>query len=92
MMELALWRGPACSGGGLAGKEGSWAEGRLGGRDKTAASRGCSGWEVVAPEQALRTPISARHLAVAAGALRANSCCNRHLSASYLPVGKGAGA
>lgn len=92
MMELALWRGPACSGGGLAGKEGSWAEGRLGGRDKTAASRGCSDREEVVQEQALSAPISARHLQRSAGANCLIPPCIKDLRASHPPVGIGAGA
>lgn len=91
-MELALWRGPACFGGGSAGRKGSWAEGRLGGRDKTAASRGCSGWEVMSQEQALSRSISARHLPRLAGAQVSNAYCNKDLRVSYLPAGTGAKA
>ncbi len=90
LMEITLWRELACSGASLAGKEKSWAEGRLGGRDKTAASLGCSGGEEVAIKQALSIPLSARYLSRLAGAHASNPRCNKDLCASYPPVGTGA--
>lgn len=90
MKAVGFWRELSCSGGGSAGKEEVREGIRERGRDKTAASRGCSGWRVIAHEQALSTPISARHLPRLAGTQASNQRCDKDLRASYLPAGAGA--
>jgi len=90
MKAVGFWRELSCSGGGSAGKEEVREGIRERGRDKTAASRGCSGWGVRTQRQVVSTPISARRLPRLAGAQASNPCCDKDLHVSYLPAGAAA--